>query len=140
MPNPYINCSFQTIQFSISTQFSSIWFIDRTLSGATTPGQSGPGSDGNEGILRIPKSSSITRALLSDCLVSYQGHSLGVSYFSALKQSVYSAARADWVRPTWIWWLILKRICHQREKCSQNYSPNAYWCREYVSKCRVMKE
>ena len=28
---------FQTIQFSISTQFSSIWPIDRILSGATTP-------------------------------------------------------------------------------------------------------
>ena len=46
---------FQTNQFSISTQFSSIWPIDRTLSGVTTPGQSGPGSDGNEEVLRIPK-------------------------------------------------------------------------------------
>ena len=45
---------FQAIQFSISAQFSSIWPIDRTLSGATTPGQSGPGSDGNTGVLRIP--------------------------------------------------------------------------------------
>ena len=27
---------FQTIQFSLSTQFSSIWHIDKTLSGATT--------------------------------------------------------------------------------------------------------
>ena len=25
-----------------------------TLSGATTPGQSGPGSDGNEGVLKAP--------------------------------------------------------------------------------------
>ena len=25
------------------------------LSGATTPGQSGPGSDGNEGVLAFPK-------------------------------------------------------------------------------------
>ena len=46
---------FQTIQFSISTQFSSIWPMDRTLSVATTPGQSWPGSDGNEGVLRIPQ-------------------------------------------------------------------------------------
>ena len=61
---------FQTIQFSISTQFSSIWPIDWTLSGATTTGQSGPGSDGNKGILRILQSSSITEASLSDCLVS----------------------------------------------------------------------
>ena len=41
-------------------QFSSIWPIDRTLSGATTLGQSGPGSDGNKAVLRIPQSSSIT--------------------------------------------------------------------------------
>ena len=27
---------------------------DRTLSGANTPGQSGPGGNGNEGTLRIP--------------------------------------------------------------------------------------
>ena len=33
---------------------SSIWLIDRTLSGATTPGQSGPTSDGIEGVLHIP--------------------------------------------------------------------------------------
>ena len=62
---------FQTIQFSISikvlilkqfyfnfsknAQFSSIWPIDRTLSGATTPDQSGPGSDGNEGYSAFPK-------------------------------------------------------------------------------------
>ena len=62
---------FQTIQFSVSTKFSFIRPIDRTLSGATRPGQSGPGSDGNEGVLRIPQSSSITEASPSDCLVSY---------------------------------------------------------------------
>ena len=28
--------------------------MDRALSGATTPGQSGPGSDGNEEVLCIP--------------------------------------------------------------------------------------
>ena len=46
---------FQTIQFSISTQFSSMWPIDSTLSGATTPDQSGPGSDGKRGVIRFPK-------------------------------------------------------------------------------------
>ena len=59
---------FQTIQISIRTEFSSIWLIDRTLSGATTPGLSGPGSDGSKGVLCIPLSSSITGALPSDCL------------------------------------------------------------------------
>ena len=34
-------------------QVSSIWPIDRALSGATIPGQSGPGNNGNEGVLRI---------------------------------------------------------------------------------------
>ena len=45
---------------------------------ATTPGQSGLGTDGKEWILRIPQSSSITEASPSDCLVSYSGHSLWV--------------------------------------------------------------
>ena len=69
---------FQSIQFSISAQFSSILTIDGTLSGATTPGQSGSGIDGNEGVLHIPQSSSITGTSPSDCLVSYPGHTLGV--------------------------------------------------------------
>ena len=74
--------------------------MDRALSGATTPGQSGPpGSNGNEGVLRIPKSSSTAGTSPSDCLVSYLGHSLrGGSYPSAEVQSVYSTAPADWER------------------------------------------
>ena len=51
---------FQTVQFCISTQFSSNWHIDKTLRGATTSGQSEPESNGNERVLRIPQSSSIT--------------------------------------------------------------------------------
>ena len=46
---------FQTIQFSRSMQFSSSSPIDRTLSGATTLGQNGPGSNGNEGDSAFPK-------------------------------------------------------------------------------------
>ena len=57
---------FQTIQFSIRSLFSSIWSTDRTLSVATTSGQSGP-----ERVLCIPQSSSITWTLPSDFLVSY---------------------------------------------------------------------
>ena len=40
MPNSYLyilTVLFQTIKFSISTQFSSIWPIDRTISDATSP-------------------------------------------------------------------------------------------------------
>ena len=32
---------------------SSIWPLDGTLTGAINPGQSGPGSNGNEGVLDI---------------------------------------------------------------------------------------
>ena len=67
-----------------------------TLSGATTLGQSRLGSEGNEGVLCIPQNSIITGALPSDFLVSYRGHSVGVSYSSAEKQSAYSTAPADW--------------------------------------------
>ena len=75
--------SFQTVQFSISTQLSS---IDMTPSGTTTPGQSGAASDGDKGVLRIPQSFSITGTSPSDCLVSYPENSLGESYHSAEKQ------------------------------------------------------
>ena len=44
----------------------------------------------------FPQSTSITGTSPSDCLVSYPGHSLGRSYPSAEKQSVYSAAPANW--------------------------------------------
>ena len=62
---------------------SPIWGIDRTLSDATIQGQSGPASDSNGGVVRIPQSSSITGASPLDCLMLYAG------------QSVHSAAPAD---------------------------------------------
>ena len=80
-------------QFSLAyVQFSSIWLIDRTLSGATSPSLSGPESDGNEGVLCI------LGILTLDCLVSYLGHLLreGGAYLSAEKQLVYSTAPANW--------------------------------------------
>ena len=80
-------------------QFSSIQPIDRTLSGTTIPGQSGTGSNGNEGVLRVPQSSSITVASPSGCLVLYQDTrwgGVGRFYLSAEVQSVYSTAPADW--------------------------------------------
>ena len=77
-------------------QFSSIHRIDRALSGATTPGHSRPRSNGNEGVLCIPQSPSITGTSLSDCVVSYQDtHWGGGSYSSVKVQSVYSTAPAD---------------------------------------------
>ena len=78
MPNPFLykwTVLFQSIQFS--TQFISIWSIDKTLSGATTPAQSELESNGNEEVLCIPQSSRITGTSPSDYLVSYLGHLLG---------------------------------------------------------------
>ncbi len=65
------------------------------------PSQNGPGSDGNEEVLHIPQSSSITRTSPSDCLVSYPGLSWEEgSYPSAKKHSVYSTAPTDWTKQT----------------------------------------
>ena len=75
---------------------SSIRLINRTLSGATTPGQRGSGHDGREDELCIPKSSSCAETSPSDCLILYAGHSLEESYPSAEIQSVYSTV--DWAR------------------------------------------
>ena len=96
---------------------SSIWPIDWALSGATTSGQSGPRSNGNEGVLFISQSSSITWASPSDCLVSYLGHSLGKSYPSAEIHLVYSTP------PSWLGHLSL--VCssiHFDLSLSQTFS------------------
>ena len=96
---------FQTFQFSINAQFSSIWPINRTLLGVTTQSLGGPGSDGNKRIIHIPKRSRITGTSPSDCLVSYLGHWLRKSYPSAEIYSVYSPAPAGWawkfIRTLW---------------------------------------
>ena len=71
------------------------------LSGAAILDQSGPGNNGNEGVLCIPQSSSITGTSPSDCLVSYPELSFGVcvcggSNPSAGVQWVYSTA-SSWL-------------------------------------------
>ena len=62
------------------------------------------------GVHRIPRISSITKASPSDCLVSFLGRSLE-PYPYAEMQSVYSTATADWdgstrspINPE-TWWL-----------------------------------
>ena len=70
--------------------FENVSVAVHALSGATILGESGSGSNGNEGVLRIPQSSNITGTAPSDCLMSYPGHSLWGAYPSAESQSVYS--------------------------------------------------
>ncbi len=70
-----------------------------TLADTTTSSQSGPGSNGNEGVLYIPQRSR-TEASPSDCLVSYSGYSLlGPSYPSAEIQLAYSSVLLDKAAP-----------------------------------------
>ena len=75
IPISYKSVLFQTIQFSISTPFSSIRPIHRNLSGTTALGQSGSGSNGNDGVLRISHVrlfSVITRPLIGEGLTPLQ--------------------------------------------------------------------
>ena len=82
---------------------SSIWLIDMNQLGASTQGQSGPGNDGNEGVLCIPQGSSITGASPSDCLVSYPGHSLVVRVVLPLGRDVVGV----FYSPSWLGYIQL---------------------------------
>ena len=81
---------------SVEISSSFIWPVDWTLSDATTAGQSRPWINGNEGVLCIPQSSSITEASTLDSLESYCCWE--ESYSSTEMQSVFSTAPADWVK------------------------------------------
>ena len=63
-------------------QKHSISAIDRTLPGATIPGLSRPGNNGNEEVLYIPQSFNSGTSSL-DFLVSYPAYSFAVTYPSA---------------------------------------------------------
>ena len=115
MPNPF--CSNEVLFFKKSVQdkytvwiqkkknsnlekpqFSSIWPLDGTLSDATTPCQSGPGSDSSKGVLCVLQRSSITGPWPSDCVVSHPGHTLGGwSYSSAEMHFTYTFFSPSWL-------------------------------------------
>ena len=56
----------------LSNTKRSIWSIDRTLTSTTIPGQSGPGSNGNEGIHHTPQITKTGSSQLDVVLLSYQ--------------------------------------------------------------------
>ena len=125
----------------ISTQLSSTWPIDRTLSGATTLGQSEPGSDGIKGSTqhsqKLQHYWSLTIKLLSVI------HLFGLSYSSAEVQSVYSKAPADWARKRAVLTLCAPVKCtsatyHGRIKVSLYYAsriPILPVCTNFTSHC-----
>ena len=132
---------FQAIQFSIRTQFSFIWPIDRTLSGATTPGQNKPGSDGSERVLRIYKISSSLEPhhQFVFCIIK-DTRWVGANLFEK-KQPVYSTAPADWA----IRFLSTNETPHQsvevsevtekarQSKSSQSHVDHILWCEGHRS-------
>ena len=72
--------------------------MNKILSNATDPSQSGPGSNGNERILFIFKISK-AGAFISVGLMSYPGKTLGGgSYTSSQMVLKYSTAQADWAK------------------------------------------
>ena len=65
------------------------------LVNSTTPARVNLGDMVIKGYFASPKTPA-SLMVTSDCLVSYLGHSFGVSYPSAEIQSVFSAAPANW--------------------------------------------
>ena len=88
---------------------SSIWPIDRTLSGATTTGECGPQTDVNEGALRILQCLSIIGASLSDCLVLCQDARCWEEGLTPLQKCSWCILRSQPTRPMLGWVLLLSR-------------------------------
>ena len=100
----YLAVLFLMIQFSKTHFFTrslnvknSIWRIDMTLSGATTPDERGPVSDDSEGVLCIHQSSSITLTLTIR-LSHIKDPRCGESYPLQQFQPAYSTAQDDWAQ------------------------------------------
>ena len=82
---------------------SSIWSINRMLSGAITSGQSEPGSNGSQKVLHISQNSK-TGASPSDGFAPYPCHSLcrdAISVFYSTPQ--LTGLYLEWVSGTVMW-------------------------------------
>ena len=87
------------LDYSRQLNLSSIWPIHRTLLGSTTPGQSEPGRDNNERVLRKPKAPALLE-LHHQIISCHNQDTRGEwgGYFYEEMQSVYSTSPADWTR------------------------------------------
>ena len=101
----------------------SIWLFDGTLTGTTTPGQSGPGSNGHEGVLHIPQNFMTGATPIRCILVPYQGQTL-VRVLPLCRNTVgvfYSPRWLGWI--TCVLWSL--QICTSRrvvQKLLKRYS------------------
>ena len=87
----------QQIQLIISTQYNSIWPINRTLSGVTTLDQSGPGGDDNKAVLSISKSTK-NYLNLTIRLISIISKALDVGFLPLCQEALvvfYSPSRLN---------------------------------------------
>ena len=87
--------------------------MDRTLSGASSPGQSWPGSNGNKEVVCILKSSSITGASPSDTLVSKTGHWLVLGGVPLHRDPVGVFYSPSWLG-LWLFYLIANHTEYPR--------------------------
>ena len=76
---------------------SSIWAIDRTLLCGTAPDMSGPESNGNEGVFRIPRSSNTTGDSPSDCFVET------LWGFTPLQRNSWCILQPQWTGSPQLW-------------------------------------
>ena len=84
---------YQSFVNTTKGSYSFIWPINKTLWGATTSSQNGPGSNGIDEVLNTPQNSRVG-ASPSDDFRTLVGR--GGSYPSAMMQSVYFSTPADW--------------------------------------------
>ena len=93
---------------------SSIWLINRALLGTTTPSQSGPGSDDNKEVLRIPQISKAA-ASPSNGLMSYQ-------------DTRYSTTWAEWAESR----QVFQEHCKKINKSDDLITSRKVWNRKRI--------
>ena len=115
---------FQAIHFSISTQFSSIWPIDRTLSGSTTPGLSEPGSGAMKMYSAFPTAPDYLKPLY--LIVQWHIHDTSWRFLPHCRAAVGVFYSPSWLAN--VFSLITCRCVLSLIMCICVFSWKTYWC------------
>ena len=86
---------YQSIFYSVKWSDVSIWRIDGTLLGITTPGKSGPWRIGNKGVLHIPQSYRSGTSASAGCVI-FRKLVGKWAYLSAEMLLACSTSPTDW--------------------------------------------